>query len=418
MKPTALHRAIADFVVAFGERLRHEEQAPTSPGDGVVAGPLAAACAALCEAADGSVRLRVWGDLILCGDSLVVGQEQQWPGLCAVALQLAAVDVGTLDLAPDVLEPDLAAFARAVVLASAAGRPIATRSFGALAVGPRTMASTAGADSDPATLALALHRALTQRLQAATTAIDGSPHASIRRALLGISRAWPTAGPVFQALAACHPPERPSRAHYLASVSLELLGFALWMGLERRQAVVLALAGVLDGLARGEPDDVSGLAPLLARADLGPLGLDALVAAMDARRCRGGVTGGAAGNIVAVVSAYQGWQCQDEPRRAAPEAIALLDEHARPELDPSLSALFVAWKGPLPMGSLVSLNDGRRGLVIAFGTGERPRWRPLLALIADGRIAGQVALTDHPELDIHEVFSSSEAGIDLLTLTG
>jgi HD-GYP domain-containing protein (c-di-GMP phosphodiesterase class II) len=66
--------------------------------------------------------------------------------------------------------------------------------------------------------------------------------------------------------------------------------------------------------------------------------------------------------------------------------------------DPALVVTFAETVAPYPPGLAVALGDGRRGIVADVP--PETVGRPVVRIVEDGRVAGEVALADHPELEI------------------
>ncbi len=247
---------------------------------------------------------------------------------------------------------------------------------------------------DPDRLAVWLHRSLLDMVDTLYEQARAGGRPSLlplRRTLQLVIDSMRSHGGVFQLLAALRDPtEVPDLAAQRVMVSVDLMGFALWLGLPLGDVLTLGLAGLLGGIARGRDPDAA-VRSLLHFDGLGESALPLTLLLHDAVSIRAGGQGGMPGRCLALVELYIAG-CLPAEGRAGQAPHAVLEAFVKGRVrwaDKHLVAAFARYKGPFPLGSLVVLDPGGLAVVVAT-EGDAGRRRPTVVQIRpDGR-AGEV----------------------------
>ncbi len=221
---------------------------------------------------------------------------------------------------------------------------------------------------------------------------------------------------LFQFLVAVRNHNRPmSPVRTRVAVALHALGFASWLQLPREELMALGLAALLLDVA-GVDDPGSSVRALFPQGDLGSVAVQVVLAVHDAVGVAGGEAGGLRGQILALAVRYEELTGHHRGKPGRSPASALV-EMARDPLgvEPKIIALFTAWKGPTPVGSLVRLTGG--DIAVVVGWSERTRrdmGRPVVCPLEDGRKLGRrIDLLWKTELRITGTPSPADVGVDL-----
>lgn len=210
-------------------------------------------------------------------------------------------------------------------------------------------------------------------------------------------------GAIYQLLSAVHDPRQPpSVAHVRARISVDLIGFGLWVGLSAEEVMTLALGGALGGLTDAQTPDAA-VTVLVRYRGLGAAAVPLTLLLHDARATRGGKRSGVPGRILGMVEEYWHHITAAEGRgaRAPARILAGMREGQVRWIAPELARLFAAWKGPYPLGTLVVLSDDQPAVVTAQGPGPQGKARPTVARLSpDGELVDRIDLAQHPELSI------------------
>lgn len=226
---------------------------------------------------------------------------------------------------------------------------------------------------------------------------------------------------LFQFLVAVRNHSRPmSPVRTRVAVALHALGFGSWLDLPREELMALGLASLLLDVA-GVDDPGSSVRALFAQGDLGSAAVPVVLAVYDAVGVAGGESGGLRGQILALAVRYEelSGHHRGKPGRSAASTLVAL-AHEPQGVEPKLVALFTAWKGPTPVGSLVRLSSGEIAVVV--GWSERTRrdmGRPVVAPLEEGNKLGRrIDLLWRTELRIQGTPSPADVGVDLSRLKG
>ena len=184
--------------------------------------------------------------------------------------------------------------------------------------------------------------------------------------------------------------------------------------------MALGLAALLLDLA-GVDDPGSSVRALFPQGDLGSVAVPVVLAVYDAVGVAGGEAGGLRGQILALAVRYEELTGHHRGTAGRSPASALLELARDPQgVEPKIIALFTAWKGPTPVGSIVRLSSGE--LAVVVGWSERTRrdmGRPVVSPLEDGkRLGRRIDLLWRTELKITGTPSPADVGIDLSRMAG
>ncbi|RME21584.1 MAG: hypothetical protein D6798_17780 [Deltaproteobacteria bacterium] len=267
---------------------------------------------------------------------------------------------------------------------------------------------------DPDRLAVWLYRSLLDMVDTLYEQVGAGARPSLlplRRTLQLVIDSMRSHSGVFQVLAALRDPAEPvGPATRRVMVAVDLVGLALWLGLPLADVLTLGLAGLLGGFARGrEPD--AAVRTLLRFEGLGETALPLTLLLHDAVSVRAGGAGAMPGRCLALVEEYVA-AClfaEGHEARAPRGVLDSLVKGGLPWADKRLVAAFARYKGPFPLGSLVTIDPGGLAVVVA-AVGEEGRRRPTVVPIGpDGRAREPVDLAAEPDRRIVGVPKPSEA---------
>ena len=188
-----------------------------------------------------------------------------------------------------------------------------------------------------------------------------------------------------------------------ALISIDLIGFGLYLGLPRRELMTLALGGVLGGLAdRNDPNSVVSV--LLKYRGLGAQALPLMLLLQGASVVRKGQRSSVTGEMLALVELYAELVFRGDKSGAArgpSRVIKALKENKYPWVPPLLQEQFAQFKGPYPLGSIVVLSSKRLAVVASQPEREDGKTHPVVRLInKQGALCDLLDLSEHKSITI------------------
>ena len=238
----------------------------------------------------------------------------------------------------------------------------------------------------------------------------------IRRAMQLVIDNMRTHAAYYQILAAVADPTKPlSKSRVRVAAAIDSIGFATFLGLPKRDRMVLALAALLGGL--DDTADPAGAVKTLMRfPGLGDSAMSLALAVHDARAVRQGRASGLPGDILATVESYVA-MVSSAPNRvglAPAVALAALQQGRVKGIDPRWATLFATYKGPFPLGSPVTLSNGALAVVVGQSDAPDGKARPIVAAVgSDGSLGEPKDLAGFPTIQISATPSPTEAGFNL-----
>jgi hypothetical protein len=328
-----------------------------------------------------------------------------------------------LSLAEGVGRADIEAFVADLSANLAAARPAFSGRYGAIGLGSASGSAVASFRFEPDKLALLLHSsvlALVERLFEENARGNAPSLFPLRRAFQLVIDNLRTQEGVWQLLAAARPLNADVPVYYRrTTVAVEAAAFGSFLGLAGNELMTLALAGILAGLSPSKDPD-RAVAAVFRYPGIGTFAVPVTLAIHGARRLQAGAAAARevpeAASVLAVVEAYESASLPVHGKRAMSEgqALAAVVQGRVRGADPAIARLFGFYKGRFPLGSVLALEDGRRGVVVGFK--QATVSRPTLLLL-EGEVLGEALdLAAHPELKIAAELTPEAAGINLGSL--
>jgi len=220
---------------------------------------------------------------------------------------------------------------------------------------------------------------------------------------------------IYQMLSSIRDPRLPlSKTRLRVGMAIDAVGFGVFVGLPHSDLMSLSLAGLLAGLSDSDDPDAA-IAPLFRYGGLGDAAMSLVLTVHDLRSSRKGEKAGVPGRMLSVVEAFHELTVGTETQEplAPPDALSGMVAGKIPGVDTAAARVFAAYKGKYPLGTAVKLGSGAVGVVVAHPM-EGPRERPIVALIGpSGRLGQRVDLHRQPNVQITEIVSTKQAGVDL-----
>jgi hypothetical protein len=141
----------------------------------------------------------------------------------------------------------------------------------------------------------------------------------------------------------------------------------------------------------------------------------------DARSVRKMGESGLPGRIVAMVEHYIFFTGASSKREAVSpnRAIEALVMGEVKWVPPKLAQVFAAWKGPVPLGSIIQLEPMGNAVVVGQGSHPDGKVRPVVAVLnEDGELGERIDLKDRHDVKIVGAPDPGKAGIRLKMLAG
>lgn len=219
-------------------------------------------------------------------------------------------------------------------------------------------------------------------------------------------------GGIYQMLSAIRDPEQPmSKTRLRVGMSIDAIGFGVFVGLPHRDLMSLSLAILLAGLSDSQDSD-SAVSPLFAYSGLGDAAMSVVLTVHDLRAAREGGTAGVPGRMLSAVEAYHE-QTAGEQSIAPPAALKAMVDGTIAGADAGASRVFAAYKGAYPLGTALRLGSGQVGVVVAHPT-QGPRDRPTVAIVGpNGQLGQRIDLQVNRGQQITESLSIKAAGVNL-----
>ncbi len=231
----------------------------------------------------------------------------------------------------------------------------------------------------------------------------------VRRLLQLLIDSARSLGGIYQVLAVMRDPKlRLSLPRVRTAMAVDAVGFGLFMGLRNTELMTLALSALLGALSKSsDPDEATE--PLFSYPGLGSSAMVLILAVHDTRTALQGMPAGMPGRMLAAVEVYGRMTWRPKDPVAPADALMAMASGEAGGVDPAMGKLFAAYKGGLPLGSVVTLSDGRTGVVLA----QEDKRRPLVGIVAGGKLTDRVDLAANPGLEVTATPTPLAAGIDL-----
>lgn len=175
-----------------------------------------------------------------------------------------------------------------------------------------------------------------------------------------------------------------SAANKRVAIAIDAVGFGVFLNLPTADLMVIALSGVLGGLADSR-NSIETVRPLMNYSGLGELALQLILTLYDARAAYQGNQVGILGQLLMVVECYHDI-LDSEPNASEGELIRRLVQGEFPYINTQLAKVFARYKGPYPIGSTVIV-DGQEYMVIEQPDNLEGKKRPVVAQLHNGLIA-------------------------------
>jgi len=329
-----------------------------------------------------------------------------------------------LSVGDDLTRAHIDAFVADLAENIASAKPAFQGHYGAIALGNAEGSAVASFRHEPDQLAALLHSsllALVERLFVENGLGNTPSLFPLRRVFQMVIDNVTTQEGIWQLLAAARPLHADTPRFYRrATVAVEAAAFGSFLGLRGNELMTLALAGILAGLSPArEPD--AAVRAVFRYPGIGTFAVPVTLTIHGARRLQSGAATAAevppSASVLALVEAYE-TACLPVKGGRAMSMGRALEAVVRGRVrgaDPQLARLFGYFKGRFPLGSVLELDDGRLGVVIAFD--QRSVARPTLLMVsADGELGETLALSQNPERTIAAERSPESCGLNLATL--
>jgi len=339
------------------------------------------------------IRLQLLEDEFFVNGRLLRTDPRFFERAVVLAEFMHQFDLGEICFDPGVNEEHLSAFV-GDLSASAKARQnmIPPQGYGPLQVGEGSGRSLASFQFNPDRLAILLCGSLLDLMEWLYTSknrrISLLP---LRRTVQLVIDAVSQDVAYFQIVAAIRDPARPmSAVRSRLAATIDTIGFAHYLTLHRRDVMYLALAAILGGIDESR-DPERAVQPLFGFRGLREASMPMVLAVHDSRRIRNGEPGGVAGQILAVCETYHDLTSanQERPAMAPHEALQQMLDGVFPSLDRATVRTFADFKGPYPLGSAVTLNNGATAVVVGHGTSDATKNRPTVLLYDGTRMYGE-----------------------------
>jgi len=329
-----------------------------------------------------------------------------------------------LAIGEELTRADIDAFVADLAENVAATRPSFLGHYGALALGNAEGSAVASFRHEPERLAAVLHSsllALVERLFQENAQGNTPSLFPLRRVFQMVIDNVTTQEGIWQLLAAARPLHTDTPIFYRrTTIAVEAAAFGSFLGLRGNELMTLALAGILAGLSPSREPDASVRA-VFRYPGIGTFAVPVTLAIHGARRLQSGAATAAevppSASLLALVEAYES-ACMPvkgaRPMTMGQALAAVMRGRVR-GADPQLARLFGYFKGRFPLGSVLELDDGRLGIVVAFE--QVSVARPTLLMVSpDGELGETLALSRAPERTIAAERSPESCGLNLATL--
>ena len=209
---------------------------------------------------------------------------------------------------------------------------------------------------------------------------------------------------IYQMLSAFRSPkEARSRANMHVAMSVDIIGFGIFLGRGNIELLEFALAAILSGLEESD-DPIDTIQPLFRYSGLGQTALGLIVSLYESRMGRMGKSISLSGQILLVVEEYHR-RLNQSPGTPLPKLIYELLQIK--DLKSPLFQLFARYKGPFPIGSFITVDDELM-LVIGQSRAAIGKQRPIVMRVIQGRLVQSIDLSREEDRQISEISSLGE----------
>lgn len=374
-----------------------------------------------CQQATGeAVEVKLLAEEFFVNGRLLKMDAQLYERATALAGLLGKFELGEIVFEKGVARTHLEIFTADLSQSIRSNRSVLPKEgYGAIRLGRASGRSVASFRFDPRKLAVLLYGSLldlVDKLYAEHAAGRSPSLLPLRRSFQLIIDNMAEQGGIYQVLAAVRNPQTPmTRARIRVATSVDVIGFGHYLGIPKTDLMYLALGGILGGLSEAaDPDEA--VRPMFQFKGLGEAAMPLILAVHDARASRVGRPGGVPGRMLAVSEVYQELTSATESRAAISPSAAVnaMAEGRVKGVDRGAALVFMDYKGPYPLGSVVSLSTGRSAVVVAHGQGDQGKLRPLVAVLRpDRRLGDRVDLQQQPGWQIVDTPNPSDVGFNL-----
>ncbi|MCP4806203.1 MAG: hypothetical protein GY913_05395 [Proteobacteria bacterium] len=337
------------------------------------------------------LRLQLREDEFFANGKLLRVDPASYERYTELSTILGRFDAGEVRFEKGVTRKDIDAMIEGLGPALRAQDVELERTFGQIRFASFRGRSMASFRLEPDMLAVWLYTGLldvTERLYAAHAEGDAPSLRPIRRTLQLVIDSMRRHGGIYLILGQVrdHRAEL-SWVRQRVSIAIDSIGFGIWLGLDNAQVMVAGLGALLGGLSQ-DTDPEKKLKPLFRYPGLAETALPLMITVHDAAAARSGKPSGTPGRLVAVVEAAH--------EKADPLAV-----------HPGVARLYLAFKGPFPLGAAVRLSDGRTGMVYSHGSDEEGKRFPVITVLEEGRPSEYLELRNEPDLTAEIVDAAS-----------
>jgi hypothetical protein len=347
------------------------------------------------EAGGGALRLQLVDDEVFVNGRLLKMDESLYDRAADLSKRLEPLDISDFVFGVGLTGEDLTRFVEDL---SASLRTniseLKPDSYGALKVAKAKGSSIASFRFQPDRLAIWLYSSLldlVERLYEEHREGRAPSLLQLRRTLQLVIDNMRTHSAIFHLLAAVQDPSQaPTLERARVALTIELVGFASWVGLPASERMTLSLAGILGGLtSKGRPD--TALSVLARFSGLGEAALPLALMLHDAQAARRGNKVELPGLILGMVEEYvfHTTATPDREARSPNRILRGMQSGAVTWVPKAMGAAFAAFKGPYPLGSLVTLSTSETAVVVGLGPGKAGKATPAVAVIQKSGALGQ-----------------------------
>lgn len=376
------------------------------------------------ESTGGPLRLQLVDDEAFVNGRLLKVDAAMYDRAVDLSERLAPLDVSDFTFGADLTGEDLLQFVTDMGASLRTNvSALKPNGYGALALAKARGNAIASFRFQPDRLAIWLYVSLldlAERLYEEHRAGRAPSLLQLRRTLQLVIDNMRTHSAIFHLLAAVQDPtQAPSLERARVALTVELLGFASWLGLPTGERMTLALAGILGGLtAKGQPD--TALSVLARFSGLGATAMPLTLMLRDAQAARRGAKVEVPGLLLGVVEEYvfHTTAAPDREARAPHRILKGLREGTVPWVPKDIGAAFAEFKGPYPLGSLVALSTGDTAVVVANGPGAEGKRKPVVAILGeDGALGRRLNLAETGDTTIKGAPEPGKAGVRVRLLS-
>lgn len=366
------------------------------------------------------LQLQLRPDECFINGKLLRVDAPMWQRATDLAETLGRYGVGELTFTPDCGRPVIETFVADLGRTLRSQKPLlAEGGYEGLGLAASSGKSIASFRFEPDRLAIWLYAGLLEVVEQLYRGYAAGKTPSllpIRRLLQLLVDSARSLGGIYQVLSQMRDPERGLTLPRLrVAITVDAVGFGIFMGLRNTELMTLALSSLLGALSDSK-DPESAVEPLFSYPGLGSAAMSLILTVHDARMARAGSAAGVPGNMVATAEVFHLLTANPDQPTSAPDALLRMCDPETSPCDAAMAKLFAAYKGSLPLGSLLKLSDERLVMVMNQGDTPQRRRRPTVAVVEGSRLGEQIDLSEREDLAIVARPSAKAAGVDLTRL--